>query len=169
MAQSMMQKYINQNYALCNAPVKVLNLKPRQAVSSRFRRRVIHEPKHRPFSPDSEHLKEWNLESWRNFPALQQPDYPSEGKVKEVSEVLKGYPPLVFAGECRSLQERLAKAATGDAFVVQGGDCAEAFAQFQANRIRDSYRVLLQMSLVMMFAGGLPIVKMGNILFLIKF
>jgi 3-deoxy-7-phosphoheptulonate synthase len=69
---------------------------------------------------------------------------------------------LIFAGECRNLQERLAKAATGEAFILQGGDCAEAFTQFSANKIRDTYRVLLQMSVVMMFGGGVPIIKLGR-------
>lgn len=72
-------------------------------------------------------------------------------------------PPLVFAGECRRLQERLAKAATGEAFIVQGGDCAEAFTQFSANGIRDLFRLILQMSVVVMFGGGVPVVKMGRL------
>lgn len=72
-------------------------------------------------------------------------------------------PPLIFAGECRTLQQRLAKAATGDAFVLFGGDCAESFSQFSANRIRDLYRLLLQMSIVLAFGGGVPVVKLGRI------
>ena len=81
---------------------------------------------------------------------------------KAVAEISR-MPPLVFAGECRNLQARLAKCATGEAFMVQGGDCAEAFNQFSANGIRDLFRVLLQMSVVMMFGGGVPIVKIGRL------
>jgi 3-deoxy-7-phosphoheptulonate synthase len=72
-------------------------------------------------------------------------------------------PPLIFAGECRTLQSRLAKAAVGEAFVITGGDCAESFTQFSANRIRDFYRVLLQMSVVLAFGGGVPVIKLGRI------
>ena len=72
-------------------------------------------------------------------------------------------PPLVFAGECRNLQDRLAAAARGDAFIVQGGDCAEAFTQFSANRIRDLYRLILQMGLVVQYGGGMPVVKIGRL------
>jgi 3-deoxy-7-phosphoheptulonate synthase len=82
--------------------------------------------------------------------------------VKDACDEIRSYPPLIFAGECRNLQERLAKAAVGEAFILQGGDCAEAFTQFSANRIRDTYRVLLQMSVVMMFGGGVPIIKLGR-------
>jgi len=83
-------------------------------------------------------------------------------QVQAACSEIKSYPPLIFAGECRNLQDRLAKAATGEAFILQGGDCAEAFTQFNANKIRDTYRVLLQMSVVMMFGGGVPIVKLGR-------
>ena len=76
---------------------------------------------------------------------------------------LSSMPPLVFAGECRTLQSRLAQAAAGEAFLVQGGDCAEAFSQFNANRIRDLFRLLLQMSVVLMFGGGVPVVKLGRV------
>jgi 3-deoxy-D-arabino-heptulosonate 7-phosphate (DAHP) synthase class II len=82
--------------------------------------------------------------------------------VQDACAEIRSYPPLIFAGECRNLQERLAKAAVGEAFILQGGDCAEAFTQFSANRIRDTYRVLLQMSVVMMFGGGVPIIKLGR-------
>lgn len=81
---------------------------------------------------------------------------------KSVGEIAS-MPPLVFAGECRTLQDRLAAAARGEAFVVQGGDCAEAFDQFSANRIRDLYRLILQMSLVVMYGGGVPVVKIGRL------
>lgn len=94
----------------------------------------------RPFTPDAAHLKNWTPDSWRPFEAKQQPEYPNMGELRDVIDTLKTMPPLVFAGECRQLQSRLAAAAKGNAFVLQGGDCAEAFSQFTANRIRDSYR-----------------------------
>ena len=96
----------------------------------------------RPFRADSAHLKGWTPDGWRHLEAKQQPEYPDAKELRDVIDVLSTYPPLVFAGECRMLQMRLAKAASGDAFVLQGGDCAEAFSQFNANRIRDSYRYL---------------------------
>jgi 3-deoxy-7-phosphoheptulonate synthase len=95
-------------------------------------------------------------------PRPQQPAYPDPARVAAACDEIKAYPPLIFAGECRTLQDRLARAARGDAFILQGGDCAEAFTQFSANRIRDTYRVLLQMSVVLMFGGGVPVVKLGR-------
>ena len=84
-------------------------------------------------------------------------------EVAKAAAEIAAYPPLVFAGECRTLQQRLAKCATGEAFILQGGDCAEAFSQFSANRIRDLFRLILQMSVVIMFGGGVPVVKMGRL------
>jgi 3-deoxy-7-phosphoheptulonate synthase len=107
-------------------------------------------------------LEGWGPASWRNYTALQQPNYKDPAEVKKACETIEQMPPLIFAGECRNLQDRLAKAAMGEAFVLMGGDCAEAFTQFSANRIRDTYRVLLQMSVVLMFGGGVPIVKLGR-------
>ena len=104
----------------------------------------------------------WGPDSWRKRTALQQPEYPDAAEVAKACEEIAAYPPLIFAGECRTLQERLAKAAVGEAFILQGGDCAEAFTQFSANRIRDTYRVLLQMSVIMMFGGGVPVIKLGR-------
>jgi 3-deoxy-7-phosphoheptulonate synthase len=95
-------------------------------------------------------------------PHPQQPNYPDKARVAEACSEIAAYPPLIFAGECRTLQDRLARAARGEAFILQGGDCAEAFSQFSANRIRDTYRVLLQMSVVLMFGGGVPVVKLGR-------
>lgn len=106
--------------------------------------------------------KPWGPTSWRNCPIYQQPTYPDKAALEAAIEEIRNYPPLIFAGECRNLQERLAKAATGEAFILHGGDCAEAFSQFNANRIRDTYRVLLQMSVVVMFGGGVPVVKLGR-------
>lgn len=105
----------------------------------------------------------WGPASWRALPAQQQPTYPNETAHQEALAEISRMPPLIFAGECRTLQTRLAMAATGDAFLLFGGDCAEAFSQFSANRIRDTYRVLLQMSVVLAFGGGVPIVKLGRI------
>eukprot|EP00879_Flechtneria_rotunda_P028188 GHRR01030273.1.p1 GENE.GHRR01030273.1~~GHRR01030273.1.p1 ORF type:complete len:299 (+),score=69.36 GHRR01030273.1:318-1214(+) len=105
---------------------------------------------------------DWSPDSWRRKHAYQQPNYPDKAEVLKACGDIKSYPPLIFAGECRNLQERLAKAAVGEAFILQGGDCAEAFTQFTANRIRDTYRVLLQMSVVMMFGGGVPVIKLGR-------
>jgi len=106
--------------------------------------------------------EKWAPTSWRNYEALQQPTYPVAAEVARATEEIARMPPLIFAGECRNLQARLAKAASGEAFILQGGDCAEAFSQFSANRIRDTYRLLLQMSVVLMFGGGVPIVKLGR-------
>lgn len=105
----------------------------------------------------------WAPNTWRKLPVQQQPEYPDPEAVRTTLKELGAYPPLIFAGECRTLQARLAKAATGEAFIVQGGDCAEAFSQFSANRIRDFYRVLLQMALVVAFGGGVPVIKLGRI------
>ncbi|WP_107784793.1 class II 3-deoxy-7-phosphoheptulonate synthase [Campylobacter concisus] len=105
----------------------------------------------------------WNRDSWREFNILQQPNYPDLKELKEVEEKLKGLPPLVFAGEARSLKEELAKVCNGEAFLLQGGDCAESFTNFNANNIRDMFKVLLQMAIVLTFAGGCPVVKVGRV------
>ncbi|OUT09895.1 3-deoxy-7-phosphoheptulonate synthase class II [Campylobacter concisus] len=105
----------------------------------------------------------WNRDSWREFNILQQPKYPDLKELKEVEEKLKGLPPLVFAGEARSLKEELAKVCNGEAFLLQGGDCAESFTNFNANNIRDMFKVLLQMAIVLTFAGGYPVVKVGRV------
>ncbi len=106
---------------------------------------------------------QWNKDSWRNYRALQQPTYPDEGALKAVESRLAGLPPLVFAGEARSLKSELAEATAGKRFLLQGGDCAESFANFSANGIRDMFKVLLQMAIVLTFAGGKPVVKVGRV------
>jgi 3-deoxy-7-phosphoheptulonate synthase len=106
--------------------------------------------------------EEWNKDSWRTKPVLQQPDYPCEEEVEKVHKKMCDLPPLVFAGECRNLSDKLAKCSRGEAFWMQGGDCAESFHEFSANHIRDTYRILLQMSVIMMFGGGIPVVKVGR-------
>jgi 3-deoxy-7-phosphoheptulonate synthase len=104
----------------------------------------------------------WSPSSWRSKTALQQPTYPSAEDLQEVEKTLENFPPLVFAGEARTLEERLHDAALGKAFLLQGGDCAESFKEFDPNNIRDSFRVLLQMGVVLMFGGQMPVVKVGR-------
>ena len=104
----------------------------------------------------------WKPESWREKPAEQLPTYPDTDLLKQTEAELSKLPPLVFAGEARNLQNRLANVAEGKAFLLQGGDCAESFAEFNANKIRDTFRVLLQMAVVMTYSGGMPIVKVGR-------
>ena len=106
--------------------------------------------------------KRWSFESWRDKPVKQLPNYKDASKLAEVEQALTKMPPLVFAGEARRLKSQLADAAQGNAFVLQGGDCAESFAEFSSTKIRDTFKVLLQMSLIMTFAGKLPVVKMGR-------
>ena len=105
----------------------------------------------------------WNPESWRAKPIVQVPDYPDAGALADVETQLATFPPLVFAGEARSLKKQLAKVAACDASLLQGGDCAESFAEHGANNIRDFFRVLLQMAVVMTYAGAVPVVKVGRI------
>ena len=105
----------------------------------------------------------WTPDSWRHFPVVQVPDYQDAAKLKSVEEQLAGYPPLVFAGEARKLKRKLARVAEGKGFLLQGGDCAESFAEHSADNIRDFFRVFLQMSVVLTFAGGQPVVKVGRI------
>ena len=105
----------------------------------------------------------WAPESWRSKPVAQVPEYPDAAKLKSVEERLRAFPPLVFAGEARRLMENLGHVAEGKAFLLQGGDCAESFAEFSANNIRDTFRVLLQMAVVLTFGAALPVVKVGRI------
>jgi 3-deoxy-7-phosphoheptulonate synthase len=106
--------------------------------------------------------KKWSPESWRGLPIRQVPGYADEAALERVEGVLRNYPPLVFAGEARRLQERLAAVANGKAFLLLGGDCAESFAEFHPNNIRDMFKVLLQMAVVLTFGGGVPVVKVGR-------
>lgn len=105
---------------------------------------------------------EWGPNSWRSKVALQQPTYPDAEELENVVNTLQSFPPLVFAGEARSLEERLHDAALGKAFLLQGGDCAESFKEFDPNNIRDSFRVLLQMGVVLMFGGQMPVIKVHS-------
>src|SRR5215207_11366320 len=105
----------------------------------------------------------WTPDSWRTRPVLQVPDYPDANALADVEAQLATFPPLVFAGEARNLKKSLARVAAGDAFLLQGGDCAESFEDHSANSIRDFFRVLLQMSVVLTFAAASPVVKVGRI------
>jgi 3-deoxy-7-phosphoheptulonate synthase len=104
----------------------------------------------------------WDKAGWRRKPAMQLPDYPDAGRLEAVERKLASYPPLVFAGEARSLTSRLAAVSRGEAFLLQGGDCAESFAEFGADNIRDTFRVLLQMAVVLTYAAKKPVVKVGR-------
>lgn len=104
----------------------------------------------------------WSPDSWRSKPAKQLPAYDDRSALTAVEEEVRRMPPLVFAGEARSLKAQLSEASCGRAFVLQGGDCAESFVEFSANKIRDTFRVLMQMAVVMTFAGSVPVVKMGR-------
>jgi 3-deoxy-7-phosphoheptulonate synthase len=103
-----------------------------------------------------------DLDSWRALPALQQPDYPDADAVAEVTAQLRALPPLVFAGECDLLKKRLAAVARGEAFLLQGGDCAEAFDACGADALRGKLRTLLQMAAVLTYAARVPVVKLGR-------
>lgn len=105
----------------------------------------------------------WTPDSWRAFEALQQPVWPDETALKAATDQLAQEPPLVFAGEARSLTSELASVANGRAFVLQAGDCAESFDGFGANAIRDKLKVILQMAAVLTYSAGVPIVKIGRI------
>ena len=105
----------------------------------------------------------WTPKTWRNLPIQQVPAYPDAAALKSVEAQLASFPPLVFAGEARKLKSALARVSTGEAFLLQGGDCAESFDEHSADNIRDFFRVFLQMALVLTFAGGSPVVKVGRI------
>ncbi len=105
----------------------------------------------------------WTPESWRAKPIVQVPDYPDTDALNKVEAKLSGFPPLVFAGEARALKSQLAEVAAGEAFLLQGGDCAESFAEHSPDNIRDFFRVFLQMSVVLTYAASSPIVKVGRI------
>jgi 3-deoxy-7-phosphoheptulonate synthase len=107
--------------------------------------------------------KRWTPDSWRAKPIVQAPEYPDLQALEEVEKQLATFPPLVFAGEARGLKRALAKVANGDAFLLQGGDCAESFAEHGANNIRDFFRVFLQMAVVLTYAAASPVVKLGRI------
>lgn len=104
----------------------------------------------------------WTKNSWKNFSIKQQPIYSNQEELDRVLNKLEKLPPLVFAGEVRELQNALARVCRKEAFLLQGGDCAESFANFGAVNIRDMFKILLQMAIVLTFAGGCPVVKIGR-------
>ncbi|MBC6406638.1 MAG: 3-deoxy-7-phosphoheptulonate synthase class II [Rhodobacteraceae bacterium] len=107
-------------------------------------------------------MTSWKKSDWRPLPRAQMPEYPDAQALRNVETRLAAYPPLVFAGEARALKAKLGAAAQGKAFLLQGGDCAEAFAQFSANHIRDTFKVLLQMAVVLTFGAKVPVIKVGR-------
>ena len=107
-------------------------------------------------------MSEWQKTDWRNRPRVQMPDYTDATALGVVEAQLSKYPPLVFAGEARKLKAALGEAARGEAFLLQGGDCAESFDQFSANAIRDTFKVMLQMAMVLTYGAKVPVVKVGR-------
>ncbi|MCQ0971868.1 3-deoxy-7-phosphoheptulonate synthase class II [Paracoccus sp. TK19116] len=105
----------------------------------------------------------WDKAGWRAYPRVQMPDYTDETALKAVEAQLSRFPPLVFAGEARRLRDELAEVAQGRAFLLQGGDCAESFAEFSADNIRDTFKVMLQMAVVLTWGAQLPVVKVGRV------
>jgi 3-deoxy-7-phosphoheptulonate synthase len=105
----------------------------------------------------------WTPNSWRQKPIQQVPDYPDQAALAATEAQLASYPPLVFAGEARRLKKHLANVAEGNGFLLQGGDCAESFAEHGADNIRDFFRAFLQMAVVLTFGAQLPVVKVGRI------
>ena len=107
--------------------------------------------------------EKWSPENWRTMPIKHMPSYPDAAALTATEEQLSVYPPLVFAGEARKLKKALAKVSEGKAFLLQGGDCAESFKEFHPNNIRDTFKVLLQMAVVLTFGGAVPVVKVGRL------
>ncbi|MEX0279937.1 MAG: class II 3-deoxy-7-phosphoheptulonate synthase [Arenibacterium sp.] len=107
-------------------------------------------------------MGEWTKTSWRTLPRVQMPDYTDQAALNAVEAQLSKYPPLVFAGEARRLKSHLGAAARGEAFLLQGGDCAESFEQFSADGIRDTFKVMLQMAMVLTYGAKVPVVKVGR-------
>ena len=105
---------------------------------------------------------DWTRSAWRTRPRIQMPDYPDAAALGAVESKLASYPPLVFAGETRKLKAQLAEVAAGRAFLLQGGDCAESFGVFSADNIRDTFKVMLQMAVVLTFSAKCPVVKIGR-------
>lgn len=105
----------------------------------------------------------WTPSSWQAFPAVQQPQWPDNGALNTALKQIATFPPLVFAGEARSLQSALGQVASGNAFLLQAGDCAESFEEFSAVNIREKLRVILQMAVMLTYSMGVPVVKVGRI------
>lgn len=107
-------------------------------------------------------MSQWTINSWRNKPILQQPKYKNQALLVDVEQKLASYPPLVFAEETRQLYKQLGDVAQGKGFLLQGGDCAESFSEFNAPKIRDTFKVILQMAIVLTFAGRCPVTKVAR-------
>ena len=105
----------------------------------------------------------WKKSNWRSKERIQMPDYTDETALKMVEARLACYPPLVFAGEARALKAKLSQVSRGEAFLLQGGDCAESFAEFNADMLRDTYKVMLQMAVVLTYGAKVPVVKIGRV------
>ena len=105
----------------------------------------------------------WQPNSWRSFPIRQVPEYPVLERQNAVEKLIATRPPLVFAGEAQRLRDRLGDVSRGEAFLLQGGDCAESFAEFSANNIRDSFKVILQMAVVLTYGASMPVIKVGRL------
>lgn len=108
-------------------------------------------------------VKQWTADGWRRLERIQMPDYSDTQALSHVEAELRRYPPLVFAGEARKLKEKLAAVARGEAFILQGGDCAESFEEFSADNIRDTFSVMLQMAIVLTYGAKMPVVKIGRV------
>ncbi len=107
-------------------------------------------------------MSDWSIDSWRNKPILQQPTYDNTKELADVEAKLASYPPLVFAAETRDLLSQLANVSQGQGFLLQGGDCAESFSEFNAPKIRDTFKVMLQMAIVLTFGGRCPVTKVAR-------
>ncbi len=107
-------------------------------------------------------MKPWHVDSWRGKPARQLPEYPNAEHLAHVEQALSQMPPLVFAGEVGALRQQFAEATAGKAFLLQGGDCAESFREFSADTIRDTFKVMMQMAVVMTFGASVPVIKVGR-------
>ena len=107
-------------------------------------------------------MNNWQPDSWRAKPILQQPEYEDKAELDQVEQTLSSYPPLVFAAEARELRRQLGQVCEGKGFLLQGGDCAESFSEFNAPKIRDTFKVLLQMAIVLTFAGRCPVTKVAR-------
>ena len=108
-------------------------------------------------------MKNWKINSWRKYPVKHIPEYPDKKELEQVLGKIKNFPPLVFAGETRHLKQQLAEVVDGKAFLLQGGDCAESFAEFHPDNKKDTFKVILQMALVLSSSASLPVVKVGRI------
>jgi len=107
-------------------------------------------------------MTSWQKSDWRAKPRIQMPDYTNSAALTAAEKQLGQYPPLVFAGEARSLRQKLAAVSRGEAFLLQGGDCAESFQEFSADNIRDTFKVMLQMAMVLTYGAKVPVVKVGR-------